>query len=103
MDEYNSNWTFRRCEADEDLLVVKMNEVVLPFRNDQSGFDLRACCDISSGLNTEDPKEAEHIYIQIKSGSSKKKNRADVVAKAVLNIIQAHMNLTKSWEVAVAD
>eukprot|EP00981_Chlorochromonas_danica_P014861 scaffold9169_cov149-Ochromonas_danica.AAC.1 len=26
MDEYNSNWTFRRCEADEDLLVVKMNE-----------------------------------------------------------------------------
>eukprot|EP01039_Chlorochromonas_danica_P011577 gene11577-12967_t len=103
MDEYNSTWTFRRCEADEDLLVVKMNEVVLPFRNDQSGFDLRACCDISSGLNTEDPKEAEHIYIQIKSGSSKKKNRADVVAKAVLNIIQAHMKLTKSWEVAVAD
>eukprot|EP00981_Chlorochromonas_danica_P009202 scaffold2549_cov177-Ochromonas_danica.AAC.20 len=103
MDEYNSNWTFRRCEADEDLLVVKMKEVVLPFRNDQSGFDLRACCDIPSGLNTEDPKEAEHIYIQIKSGSSKKKNRADVVAKAVLNIIQAHMKLTKSWEVAVAD
>eukprot|EP00981_Chlorochromonas_danica_P007666 scaffold1843_cov160-Ochromonas_danica.AAC.1 len=27
MDEYNSTWTFRRCEADEDLLVVKMNEV----------------------------------------------------------------------------
>eukprot|EP01039_Chlorochromonas_danica_P008089 gene8089-8923_t len=56
-----SNWTFRRCETYKDLLVVKMNEVVLPYRNDQSGFDLRTCCDISSGLNTEDPKEADHI------------------------------------------
>lgn len=100
MDTYNSVWTFRRCEKAEDLSVANMNEVILPDLNDQPGFDLRACCDISSRLNTNDPKQADYIYIQIKSGRSKKnKKRAVVVAKAVLNIIQAHMKLMKSWEV----